>query len=100
MCASDMEMVEVSRYWSEIQFWEVTYCVEVVEEEYGPVDHELVFKAMSKALEVTNLAYLDLTDKVIRAVVALAQHDENEEAGSSQTGDGGTAIDVKFLIKM
>ncbi|GJX08280.1 hypothetical protein Tco_0196212, partial [Tanacetum coccineum] len=92
------------------------------EEEYGPVDHELVFKAMSKALEVTNLAYLDLTDKTrivyvmnlrdSRAVVALAQHVENEEAGSSQTGDGGTAIegvanestdvmrDVKFLIKM
>ncbi|GKC61076.1 hypothetical protein Tco_1088674, partial [Tanacetum coccineum] len=60
------------------------------------VDHELVFKAMSKALEVTNLAYLDLTDKTrivyaknlrdSRAVVALAQHDENEEAGSSMVG--------------
>ncbi|GJY61186.1 protein phosphatase 2C 29 [Tanacetum coccineum] len=108
---------------------------------YGPVDHELVLKAMSKALEVTNLAYLDLTDKVMyqypklalmgscllavlmrdedvyvlnlgdsRGVVA--QLDENKEAGSSQTGDSGTAIEVvanestdamhnvKFLIKM
>ncbi|KAL4565576.1 hypothetical protein LXL04_029678 [Taraxacum kok-saghyz] len=82
----------------------------------GPVDHELVMKAMSRALEVTELAYLDMTDKVMdqypelalmgscllavlmrdedvyvmnlgdsRAIVA--QHDENEEAGPSQTDD-------------
>ncbi|KAI3689581.1 hypothetical protein L2E82_47542 [Cichorium intybus] len=80
----------------------------------GPVDHELVLKAMSRALEVTELAYLDMTDKVMdqypelalmgscllavlmrdedvyvmnlgdsRAIVA--QNDENEEVGSSQT---------------
>ena len=31
----------------------------------GPVDHELVLKALSQALELTELAYLDMTDKVI-----------------------------------
>lgn len=31
----------------------------------GPVDHELVLRALSKALEVTELAYLDMTDKVM-----------------------------------
>ncbi|KAL6349331.1 hypothetical protein AAG906_033987 [Vitis piasezkii] len=31
----------------------------------GPVDHELVLKAMSRALELTELAYLDMTDKVL-----------------------------------
>lgn len=88
----------------------------------GPVDHELVLKAMSRALEVTELAYLDMTDKVMdqypelalmgscllavlmrdedvyvmnlgdsRAIVA--QRGENEEAGSSQTGDNGTVVE-------
>lgn len=31
----------------------------------GPVDHELVLGALSRALEVTELAYLDMTDKVL-----------------------------------
>ncbi|KAL6985800.1 [pyruvate dehydrogenase (acetyl-transferring)]-phosphatase [Sarracenia purpurea var. burkii] len=31
----------------------------------GPVDHDLVLRAMSRALEVTELAYLDMTDKVL-----------------------------------
>ncbi|KAM3322260.1 protein phosphatase 2C 29 isoform X1 [Capsicum chacoense] len=31
----------------------------------GPVDHELVLRAMSRALEVTELAYLDMTDRVL-----------------------------------
>ncbi|XP_030524571.1 protein phosphatase 2C 29 isoform X1 [Rhodamnia argentea] len=31
----------------------------------GPVEHELVLRAMSRALEVTELAYLDMTDKVL-----------------------------------
>ncbi|XVF13593.1 hypothetical protein REPUB_Repub08aG0220700 [Reevesia pubescens] len=31
----------------------------------GPVDHELVLRALSRALEVTELAYLDMTDKVL-----------------------------------
>ncbi|KAI4327256.1 hypothetical protein L6164_019740 [Bauhinia variegata] len=31
----------------------------------GPVDHDLVLRALSRALEVTELAYLDMTDKVI-----------------------------------
>ncbi|KAK9927905.1 hypothetical protein M0R45_025068 [Rubus argutus] len=31
----------------------------------GPVDHELVLRALSRALQVTELAYLDMTDKVI-----------------------------------
>ncbi|KAM3734589.1 hypothetical protein ACB098_10G027200 [Castanea mollissima] len=31
----------------------------------GPVDHQLVLKALSQALELTELAYLDMTDKVI-----------------------------------
>ncbi|KAL3743388.1 hypothetical protein ACJRO7_018655 [Eucalyptus globulus] len=31
----------------------------------GPVEHDLVLRAMSKALEVTELAYLDMTDKVL-----------------------------------
>ncbi|XP_031288044.1 protein phosphatase 2C 29 isoform X2 [Pistacia vera] len=31
----------------------------------GPVDHELVLEAMSRALELTELAYLDMTDKVL-----------------------------------
>ncbi|XP_050375816.1 protein phosphatase 2C 29 [Argentina anserina] len=31
----------------------------------GPVDHELVLRALSRALHVTELAYLDMTDKVI-----------------------------------
>ncbi|XP_044485964.1 protein phosphatase 2C 29 [Mangifera indica] len=31
----------------------------------GPVDHELVLAAMSRALELTELAYLDMTDKVL-----------------------------------
>ncbi|KAF5935847.1 hypothetical protein HYC85_026976 [Camellia sinensis] len=31
----------------------------------GPIDHELVLSAMSRALDVTELAYLDMTDKVL-----------------------------------
>ncbi|KAJ6411051.1 hypothetical protein OIU84_007745 [Salix udensis] len=31
----------------------------------GPFDHELVLGALSRALEVTELAYLDMTDKVL-----------------------------------
>ncbi|XP_061345094.1 protein phosphatase 2C 29-like [Gastrolobium bilobum] len=31
----------------------------------GPVDHDLVLRALSRALEMTELAYLDMTDKVI-----------------------------------
>ncbi|RDX82540.1 Protein phosphatase 2C 29, partial [Mucuna pruriens] len=31
----------------------------------GPVDHELVLRALSRALEITELAYLDMTDKLI-----------------------------------
>ncbi|XP_057978035.1 protein phosphatase 2C 29 isoform X2 [Malania oleifera] len=31
----------------------------------GPVDHELVLRALSRALEVTEFAYLDMTDKFI-----------------------------------
>ncbi|XVE57477.1 hypothetical protein DITRI_Ditri04bG0093800 [Diplodiscus trichospermus] len=31
----------------------------------GLVDHELVLRALSRALEVTELAYLDMTDKVL-----------------------------------
>nr|XP_043637553.1 protein phosphatase 2C 29-like [Erigeron canadensis] len=38
----------------------------------GPVDHELVLRAMSRALEVTELAYLDMTDKVMDQYPELA----------------------------
>ncbi|XP_004509009.1 protein phosphatase 2C 29 isoform X2 [Cicer arietinum] len=31
----------------------------------GPVDHDLVLNAMSRALQVTELAYLDMTDKLL-----------------------------------
>lgn len=31
----------------------------------GPIDHELVLRALSRALEFTELAYLDMTDKVL-----------------------------------
>ncbi|KAJ7944616.1 putative Protein phosphatase 2c [Quillaja saponaria] len=31
----------------------------------GPVDHELVLRALDRALNVTELAYLDMTDKVL-----------------------------------
>ncbi|PHU20069.1 Protein phosphatase 2C 29 [Capsicum chinense] len=31
----------------------------------GPVDHELVLRAMYRALEVTELTYLDMTDRVL-----------------------------------
>ena len=31
----------------------------------GPVDHGLVLSALSRALEVTELAYLDMTDKLL-----------------------------------
>ncbi|KAK9075618.1 hypothetical protein SSX86_003944 [Deinandra increscens subsp. villosa] len=91
----------------------------------GPVDHEMVLRAMSRALEVTELAYLDMTDKVMdqypelalmgscllvalmrdedvyvmnlgdsRAIVA--QHEEQQEIGSSGTGgegNSGAAVD-------
>ncbi|CAA3012528.1 phosphatase 2C 29 [Olea europaea subsp. europaea] len=38
----------------------------------GPVDHELVLRAMSRALEVTERAYLDMTDKVLDQYPELA----------------------------
>ncbi|XVF51948.1 hypothetical protein PTKIN_Ptkin04bG0224800 [Pterospermum kingtungense] len=38
----------------------------------GPVDHELVLRALSRALEVTELAYLDMTDKVLETNPELA----------------------------
>ncbi|WMV40230.1 hypothetical protein MTR67_033615 [Solanum verrucosum] len=38
----------------------------------GPVDHELVLRAMSRALEFTELAYLDMTDKVLDRYPELA----------------------------
>lgn len=38
----------------------------------GPVDHDLVLTAMSRALEVTELAYLDMTDKVLDRYPELA----------------------------
>lgn len=38
----------------------------------GPVDHELVLRAMSRALEVTELGYLDMTDKVLDRYPELA----------------------------
>ncbi|KAL9422677.1 hypothetical protein AB3S75_034872 [Citrus x aurantiifolia] len=31
----------------------------------GPVDHELVLRALSRALDLTELAYLDMTEKVL-----------------------------------
>lgn len=31
----------------------------------GPIDHELVLQALARALELTELAYLDMTDKVL-----------------------------------
>ncbi|KAK9067989.1 hypothetical protein SSX86_012100 [Deinandra increscens subsp. villosa] len=88
----------------------------------GPVDHELVLRAMSRALEVTELAYLDMTDKVMDQYPELAlmgscllavlmrdedvyvmnlgdsraivaQRDGNEEVVSSQTRDSGMVIE-------
>ncbi|XP_020217516.1 protein phosphatase 2C 29 [Cajanus cajan] len=38
----------------------------------GPVDHELVLGALSRALEMTELAYLDMTDKLIDSNPELA----------------------------
>lgn len=38
----------------------------------GPVDHELVLRAMSRALEVTELGFLDMTDKVLDRYPELA----------------------------
>ncbi|KAE9613739.1 hypothetical protein Lal_00016005 [Lupinus albus] len=38
----------------------------------GPVDHDLVLRAMSRALEVTELAYLDITDKLLASNPELA----------------------------
>ncbi|CAK9173374.1 unnamed protein product [Ilex paraguariensis] len=38
----------------------------------GPVDHELVLRAMSRALELTEIAYLDMTDKVLDRYPELA----------------------------
>ncbi|XP_004245878.1 protein phosphatase 2C 29-like [Solanum lycopersicum] len=38
----------------------------------GPVDHDLVLRAMSRALEVTELAYLDMTDRVLDRYPELA----------------------------
>ncbi|XP_010275283.1 PREDICTED: protein phosphatase 2C 29-like isoform X2 [Nelumbo nucifera] len=31
----------------------------------GPIDHELVLRALSRALEITEFAYLEMTDKVL-----------------------------------
>ncbi|OIV94056.1 hypothetical protein TanjilG_06356 [Lupinus angustifolius] len=38
----------------------------------GPVDHDLVLRAMSRALEVTELAYLDMTDRLLASNPELA----------------------------
>ncbi|KAG9152760.1 hypothetical protein Leryth_018915 [Lithospermum erythrorhizon] len=38
----------------------------------GPVDHELVLQAMTRALEVTELAYLSMTEKVLDRYPELA----------------------------
>jgi len=38
----------------------------------GPVDHELVLRALSRALEITELAYLDMADKLIDSNPELA----------------------------
>ncbi|XP_052169851.1 protein phosphatase 2C 29-like isoform X2 [Diospyros lotus] len=38
----------------------------------GPVDHESVLRAMSRALELTELAFLDMTDKVLDSNPELA----------------------------
>ncbi|KAK1356533.1 Poltergeist like 1 [Heracleum sosnowskyi] len=38
----------------------------------GPVDHELVLRAMSRALETTEVAYLDMTHKVLDRYPELA----------------------------
>lgn len=38
----------------------------------GPVDHELVLRAISRALDVTELAYLDMTNKVLDRYPELA----------------------------
>lgn len=88
----------------------------------GPVDHELVLRAMSRALEVTELAYLDMTDKVMDQypelalmgsclLVALmrdedvyvmnlgdsraivAQQEEPQEVGSSGAGDSVAVVE-------
>ncbi|KAL7595281.1 protein phosphatase 2C 29 [Lactuca sativa] len=94
----------------------------------GPVDHELVLKAMSRALEVTELAYLDMTDKVMDQYPELAlmgscllavlmrdedvyvmnlgdsraivaQHDEIEEVGSSHTEDNVVKESIEVPIE-
>ncbi|KAJ0859736.1 putative protein-serine/threonine phosphatase [Helianthus annuus] len=88
----------------------------------GPVDHEQVLRAMSRALEVTEFEYLDMTDKVMDQYPELAlmgscllavlmrdedvyvmnlgdsraivaQDDETKEAVLSQTTDSGTVIE-------
>ncbi|KAM3263745.1 hypothetical protein P3L10_000739 [Capsicum annuum] len=38
----------------------------------GPVDHELVLREMSRALEVTELTYLDMTDRVLDRYLEVA----------------------------
>ncbi|CAH9134219.1 unnamed protein product [Cuscuta epithymum] len=38
----------------------------------GPVDHDLVLRAMSRALEVSELAYLDMTERVLDRYPELA----------------------------
>ncbi|KAM7530961.1 hypothetical protein LguiB_034371 [Lonicera macranthoides] len=87
----------------------------------GPVDHELVLRAISRALEVTELAYLDMTNKVLDRYPELAlmgscllvvlmrdedvyvmnvgdsraivaQH-ENVEVSSSTKGDSGSTTE-------
>ncbi|KAL8226685.1 hypothetical protein R6Q57_016517 [Mikania cordata] len=95
----------------------------------GPVDHEMVLRAMSRALEVTELAYLDMTDKVMDQypelalmgsclLVALmrdedvyvmnlgdsraivAQHEEpQEEVDSFGTGAGGDNGAVDCIVE-
>ncbi|KAF8380677.1 hypothetical protein HHK36_028167 [Tetracentron sinense] len=40
-------------------------CRNLRKRKVGPVDHELVLRALSRALEVTELAYLEMTDKVL-----------------------------------
>ncbi|KAF2308756.1 hypothetical protein GH714_015685 [Hevea brasiliensis] len=59
----------------------------------GPVDHELVLRALSRALEMTELAYLDTTDKVLDTNPefidgAIVAQYEPEDVGSSVGGNG------------
>ncbi|WCJ20667.1 Protein phosphatase 2C family protein [Euphorbia peplus] len=56
------EKVESSRVEEELEVEETALKRKRKE---GPVDHDLVLRALSRALELTELAYLDMTDKVL-----------------------------------